>query len=66
LTDLVDEEQRAILNIYGSRRKNFEEHVQIYEALRIRNPDLAAARVLAHLEGVREVLLRWNPETEGK
>ena len=62
LTNIFQEEQRAILSIYGSRQKDHAEHVQIFEALADRNPELAADRMHAHLDGVREVLLRWDQE----
>jgi GntR family transcriptional regulator, transcriptional repressor for pyruvate dehydrogenase complex len=62
LTEVFQEEQRVILSIYGSRQKDHDEHVQIYEALAERNADLAVQRMSAHLGGVREVLLRWDPE----
>ena len=62
LTKLFQQEQRLILDIYGSREKDHQEHVDIYEALRSRDEDLARERMKAHLEGVRDVLLRWDPE----
>ena len=63
LTNIFQEEQRAILSIYGSRQKDHDEHVLIFEALADRNADLAVERMRAHLEDVRNVLLRWDPET---
>jgi GntR family transcriptional regulator, transcriptional repressor for pyruvate dehydrogenase complex len=57
LTNVFQDEQRAILDIYGSRQKDHREHVEIFEALAARNPGLAVERMSAHLEGVREVLL---------
>jgi GntR family transcriptional regulator, transcriptional repressor for pyruvate dehydrogenase complex len=62
LTNLFQREQRIILGIYGSRKKDHEEHVGIFDALRRRDATLAQERMQAHLEGVREVLHRWNPE----
>ncbi len=62
LTNIFQEEQRAILSIYGSRQKDHAEHVQIYEALVARDADLAVERMQAHLDGVRDVLQRWDQE----
>ncbi len=62
LTNLFKREQRIILDIYGSRAKDHEEHMGILDALRRRDATLAQERMQAHLEGVREVLHRWNPE----
>lgn len=62
LTNLFQREQRFILDIYGSRTKDHNEHVGILDALRRRDPALARQRMQAHLEGVREALLRWDPE----
>lgn len=63
LTNVFLDEQREILNIYGSRQKDHSEHVQIFEALAARDAELAVSRMLSHLEGVREVLLRSKSET---
>jgi GntR family transcriptional repressor for pyruvate dehydrogenase complex len=62
LSSLFREEQRAILRIHGSRRDDHAEHRAILEALRARDRALAAERMRAHLEGVRAVLLSWDPE----
>jgi GntR family transcriptional repressor for pyruvate dehydrogenase complex len=61
LSTLFQREQRMILDIYGSRRKNHVEHVGILEALEKRDESLAVERMRAHLEGVRGVLHRWDP-----
>ena len=63
LSTLFQREQRMILDIYGSRRKDHVEHMGILEALEKRNEPLAVARMRAHLEGVREVLHRWDPQS---
>lgn len=63
LSRLFQDEQRLILDIYGSRRQDHAEHLEILEALQKHDATLAAARMNTHLEGVREVLLRWNPKT---
>ena len=62
LSDLFQREQRVILDIYGSRSKDHEEHVGILQALRERNAPLARERMDQHLAGVRDALLRWDPE----
>ncbi len=62
LMDLFKGEHRVILDVYGDRRKDHEEHVSILDALRRRDPALAQERMQTHLEGVREVLLRWDPQ----
>ncbi|HEU4642216.1 MAG TPA: FadR/GntR family transcriptional regulator [Gemmatimonadaceae bacterium] len=61
LSNLFQREQRVILDIYGSREKDHAEHLEILDALRRKDATLAADRMRAHLEGVRLVLLRWDP-----
>ena len=62
LASLFRQEQRLILGIHGSRRQDHAEHLAILDALERRDEGLAAQRMRAHLEGVREVLHRWDPE----
>jgi GntR family transcriptional repressor for pyruvate dehydrogenase complex len=62
LMDLFKGEHRMILNIYGDRQKDHKEHLSILDALRRRDAMLAAQLMQTHLEGVREVLLRWDPK----
>jgi GntR family transcriptional regulator, transcriptional repressor for pyruvate dehydrogenase complex len=63
LTNVFHDEQRVILNIYGSRRRDHQEHLQILQAIEAGDSELAVSRMRAHLNGVREVLLRWEPDT---
>ena len=63
LSSLFRQEQRLILGIHGSRRQDHAEHLAIFDALERRDAALAAQRMREHLEGVREVLLRWDPDT---
>lgn len=63
LSRLFQHEQRLILDIYGSRRQDHAEHLEILDALQLRDAPLAVERMRTHLEGVRDVLLRWNPKT---
>lgn len=66
LAGLFQSEQYAILEIYGSPKKDLEEHKAILEALRKRDPELAAQRMKTHLEGVRAVLVKSSDADIGK
>ena len=62
LQELFAGEQRIIMDIFGSRTRDHREHLEILEALEKRDEALAVERMRTHLEGVQEVLLRWDPE----
>ena len=62
LRELFTEEQRLILNIFGSRERDHREHVAILEALEQRNESLGVKRMKTHLEGVQNAVGRWDPE----
>ncbi len=62
LMDLFRDEHRVLLDIYGDREKDHEEHVALLDAIRRRDASLAQELMQAHLEGVRAVLLRWDPK----
>jgi GntR family transcriptional repressor for pyruvate dehydrogenase complex len=62
LQELFVGEQRLILGIFGSRQRDHAEHLGILEALEQRNDSLAVERMKLHLDGVHEVLERWDPE----
>lgn len=62
LQDLFTQEQRLILGIFGSRERDHDEHIAIFEALEQRNETLAVERMTKHLEGVRDAVRRWDPE----
>jgi GntR family transcriptional repressor for pyruvate dehydrogenase complex len=62
LQELFAGEQRLILGIFGSRQRDHAEHLGILEALEQRKESLAVERMKLHLEGVHEVLQRWDPE----
>src|SRR5438477_409260 len=61
LRELFTEEQRLILNIFGSRERDHEGHLAILEALERRDAKLGVKRMRAHLKGVEDAILRWNP-----
>jgi GntR family transcriptional regulator, transcriptional repressor for pyruvate dehydrogenase complex len=62
LSTVFRNEQRMILDIHGRREDDHAEHVQIFEAIRTRNADLARTRMQSHLERVKDVLMSWDPE----
>ena len=62
LHDLFTDEQRLILNIFGSREEDHRGHLEILEAIERRDEALAVERMRAHLESVHAAILRWNPE----
>lgn len=64
LQDLFTEEQRVILNIFGSRVRDHREHLLILEAIEQRNETIAVERMRAHLEGVADFVRRWDPELQ--
>jgi GntR family transcriptional regulator, transcriptional repressor for pyruvate dehydrogenase complex len=63
LRELFSAEQRAILDIFGSRERDHAEHLTILEALEARDGALAAERMKTHLEGVEAAVTRWDPES---
>jgi len=62
LQDLFTEEQRVILDIFGSRERDHREHLLLLEAIEKRDEALALERMRAHLEGVADAVRRWDPE----
>jgi GntR family transcriptional repressor for pyruvate dehydrogenase complex len=62
LQDLFMEEQRVILDIFGSRERDHREHVLILEAIEKRDVVLGLERMRAHLEGVADAIRRWDPD----
>jgi GntR family transcriptional repressor for pyruvate dehydrogenase complex len=61
MQDLFTEEQRLILGIFGSRKKDHEEHVSIFSALEKRDEQVAVERMRQHLAGVAAAIERWDP-----
>jgi len=62
LSNLFEDVQRGLLDVYGSRTKDHSEHRSILEAIRQGDESLAQTRMREHLEGVREMVQQWNPE----
>jgi GntR family transcriptional repressor for pyruvate dehydrogenase complex len=62
LSSLFEHEQRTILDIYGHRQKDHDEHRAILDAIRAQNPSLAEERMESHLEGVLEIIQQWDPK----
>ena len=61
LTGLFAREQRVILDIQNSRVEDHAEHLGILAALKQRQTELAANRMLTHLQNVQSILQAWDP-----
>jgi GntR family transcriptional regulator, transcriptional repressor for pyruvate dehydrogenase complex len=59
--ELFAKEQRMILGLF-SRQRDHEEHLAILDAIEQRNQALAVERMKAHLAGVEDAVLRWDPD----
>jgi GntR family transcriptional repressor for pyruvate dehydrogenase complex len=62
LQELFREEQRLILGLGASRERDHAEHLEILDAVEKRDEALAVSRMRAHLKGVEELILRWDPD----
>jgi GntR family transcriptional repressor for pyruvate dehydrogenase complex len=62
LHDLFTDEQRLILDIFGSRERDHKEHLAILEALEQRDEERGTELMRKHLLGVADSILRWDPE----
>jgi GntR family transcriptional regulator, transcriptional repressor for pyruvate dehydrogenase complex len=56
MIDVYSAEQMVILRLYDDRRKDHEQHLEIFAALQLRDAAEAAGLMCEHLEGVRTVL----------
>lgn len=62
MQDLFTDEQRLILGIFGSRKRDHKEHLSIFAALEQRQQSVAVERMRKHLEGVATAIQRWDPQ----
>lgn len=62
LHELFTDEQRAVIDIFGSREGDHEQHLAILEALEQRDEKLAVERMRTHLSGVEDAVRRWHEE----
>lgn len=62
LNNLFIEEQRLLIDIYMSKKDDHRQHVSILNVLKKRNKKKATELMRAHLESVRQAILKWNPE----
>ena len=60
LMTLFQQEQRLIHQLFGRRERDHAEHVALLEAIRRREPTLAAARMRLHLAGLRQAIEQWD------
>ena len=62
MQDLFTDEQRLILGIFGSRKRDHKEHLSIFAALEQRQEGVAVERMRKHLDGVAAAIQRWDPQ----
>ena len=62
MQDLFTDEQRLILGIFGSRKRDHKEHLSIFAALEQRQQSVAVERMRKHLDGVAAAIQRWDPQ----
>lgn len=62
LSNLFEQEQRTLLDLHGSSEQDHDEHRSILDAIRAQDKELAQKRMREHLEGVREILMQWDPD----
>lgn len=60
LHDLFSDEQRMILGIGADRQRDLEEHLAILDAVEQRDEARAVELMRSHLEGVKELIQRWD------
>lgn len=65
ITTLFDREQQMIMYIFHSKVKDYQQHLEIYQALKQRDAPLAVKTMEAHLESVHDAILRWDPDIAG-
>lgn len=63
ILDLFKEEQRLLLDIHGFPRSDYNEHVQLVDAVRRHRKTTATNRMRMHLEGVQQAILNWDRTT---
>lgn len=62
LHELFTDEQRAVIEIFGSRERDHDDHLAILEALEQRDEALTVERMRTHLAGVEDAVRRWHAE----
>ncbi|HEU4989828.1 MAG TPA: FadR/GntR family transcriptional regulator [Gemmatimonadaceae bacterium] len=62
LHDLFPREQKLVLGIGGSRKRDHEEHLAILDALERHDEALSVERMRTHMRGVEQAVLDWDPE----
>lgn len=62
MQSLFAHEQDLILGIFGSRKRDHEDHIAILAAIEKRNEKLAGERMRQHLAGIAAAIERWDPQ----
>lgn len=68
LCSIYVDEQLIVLRLYNNRVRDYQQHVEILDAIRCRDPDAARRRMSRHLRDVEGVFLEreGKVETEGQ
>jgi GntR family transcriptional repressor for pyruvate dehydrogenase complex len=56
ILDVYSAEQMVILRLYDNRRRDHEQHLEIFEALRVRDGERGSQLMREHIDGIRTVL----------
>ena len=62
ISKLFQIEQRSIIEIFKYRQKDYQQHLEILDALEKHDVQLSVDLMRSHLEGVRESIQNWNPK----
>jgi DNA-binding FadR family transcriptional regulator len=62
LSNLFQNEQLLLLSIFHSKEDDYQQHVQIFEAIKKRNKIKSVKLMQTHLESVRDAIVKWDQE----
>lgn len=60
ITHFFKGEQRIIIDIFGGKKVDHQQHVEIFKAIRDRDRHKSAKLMAGHLEGVRKAIMDWH------
>ena len=62
LSNLFQNEQLLLLSIFHSKEVDYQQHIQIFEAIKKRNKIKSVKLMQTHLESVRDAIVKWDQE----